>query len=230
MPSRFNSRSRARQVWQLPWASTPMPVSNRQWRTHSAKWREINPNDPKGQEARLGIEKGLVGLLKGKTPIEFALALVAASQKRQLDRPTVTFLDSIVDQSRVVFDDKDPHSQVVELRLLHQLADQSKDSPPNDWWDMADKAWNTVFIAEQASFQPSTLSWVRPRLVEADASLHDAQVLLLTPQRGYASWKRQIADAWENTSSLYQSVREQQDRRFRAPRTRSRRHSLSFHS
>ncbi len=66
-----------------------------------AKWREINPNDPKGQEARSGIEKGLVGLLKGKTSIEFALALVAASQKRQLDRPTVTFLDSIVDQSRV---------------------------------------------------------------------------------------------------------------------------------
>ena len=75
---------------------------------------------------------------------------------------------------------------------------------------MADKAWNTVFIAEQASFQPSTLSWVRPRLVEADASLHEAQVLLLTPQRGYALWKRQIDDAWENTSTLYQSLREKQ--------------------
>ncbi len=56
----------------------------------------------------------------------------------------------------------------------------------------------------------SSLSWVRPRLVEADASLHEAQVLLLTPQRGYALWKRQIDDAWENTSTLYQSLREKQ--------------------
>jgi hypothetical protein len=176
-----------------------------------AKWREINPNDPKGVEARTGIEKGLVALLKGKTSIEFALALVAASYKAPLDRPTLTFLDSIVDRSRTIFDDKDQPSQVVELRFLRQLAERSKTSPPNDWWDLADQAWNTVFLAEQASFQPYSLAWVRARLDEADASLHYAQVLLLTQPRGYASWKNQIAAAWEKTAALYQSVRDQQD-------------------
>jgi len=177
------------------------------------KWRDINPKVPDGPKARTEIEKGLVNQLKGKKSIDFALALVRATENSQLDSQTVTFLDSIVDQSRTIFDDKDTPDQMVELRFLHQLAQRSEPAPPNDkdWWDVADTAWKTLFIAEQASFQPQALAWVRASLVDADARLHDAQVLLLTQPRGYASWKGQIAEAWKNTSTLYDSVLHQQE-------------------
>lgn len=184
-----------------------------------AKWREINPADPKGLEQRTAIEKGLVALLKGKSSVEFGLALVAATRKAPLDAPTVTFLDSVVDQGRTSFDDKDQPSQVVELRFLRQLAQWAKGSPPNNWWDTADKAWKTVFIAEQASFQPQSLAWVRGRLDDADASLHDAEVLLLTQPQGYAAWKEQIDAAWEKALTGYQTVRDQQDKIQRAQNT-----------
>jgi hypothetical protein len=141
--------------------------------------------------------KGFLETLKGKTSLDLATAIVEAAEGEKLDRDTLTFLDSIVVQSKVELD-------VVELRLLRQLALRA--ARAGEWDDeSARTVWNTVYLAEQANYRPLTGPWVRALLDQADAQLHEAAVLVLPKTHGFTS-PGQIDDAWQRTSTLYQFV------------------------
>ena len=141
--------------------------------------------------------------LKDKAGLDVAQALVDAAEDEilDLDAKTLAFLDGIVEQSRTPRD-------VVELQFLHQLARRAQ--PPNQWNpDTARMAWRTVLAAEQANSRPDAFAWVRPQLDEADASLHEARVLLLPKAANYASWD-QIKKAWSDAEEKYRLVSERQ--------------------
>ncbi len=138
---------------------------------------------------------------KDKTGLDLAGALVNAAENEIFDVKTLAFLDRIVEQSRTPRD-------ILELRFLQQLA--SRAMKPGEWKpDTARKAWMTVVSAEQANSRPEAIAWVRPRLDEADASLHEARVLLLPETANYASWK-QIEKIWSEAQDTYQIVGQQQ--------------------
>src|SRR5262249_32921739 len=98
----------------------------------------------------------------------------------------------------------------IELRFLHRLALRAAKSAPGDWRsETARDAWNTVLVAEQANNQPQALAWVRSPLEQGDASLHEAQILLLPDAAGFASWD-QIHAAWSDAKEKYQVVADRQ--------------------
>ena len=69
---------------------------------------------------------------------------------------------------------------VVELRLLRQLARRAGITRLDDWDDETAKiAWVTVVLAEEANNRPYALPWIRESLDDADALRHEAEVLLL---------------------------------------------------
>jgi hypothetical protein len=138
---------------------------------------------------------------KDKTALDLAGALVDATEGEIFDPTTLAFLDGIVEQSRTPRD-------ILELRFLQQLASRAK--KPGEWKpDTARKAWSTLLAAEQAHSRPEAFAWVRPLLDKADASLHEARVLLLPEAAGYASWS-QIAAAWDEAWAKYELVAQQQ--------------------
>ena len=138
---------------------------------------------------------------KDKTALDLAGALVDAAEGEIFDAKTLAFLDGIVEQSGAPRD-------VVELQFLHQLARRARE--PGPWQpDTARKAWRTVLDAEQANSQPEAFAWVRPQLDEADASLHQARVLLIPQAANYATWK-QIAAAWDDARTKYALVAQRQ--------------------
>ena len=109
-----------------------------------------------------------------------------------------------------VLDPSKPPREVLELMYLHQLARRAA-AMPGDWKpDTAGLAWRTMLLAEQAHSRPEAMAWVRRALDDADASLHEAQVLLLPAEAaGYAPWAR-IEDDWNKASTKYRDVDAQQ--------------------
>ena len=125
-----------------------------------------------------------------------------------LDQKTLAFLDGIVKQSAAILDPSRSPRGILELRFLQQLAGRAE--MPGEWKpDTARMAWRTVLYAEQANSRPESMAWVRRQLDEADASLHEARVLLLPQAAGYASWS-QIASAWDDARVKYELAGEQQ--------------------
>ncbi len=146
------------------------------------------------------VKEGLAKF-KVRSGLDLAMALVDAAEGEIFDARTLAFLDGIVDQTGKPRD-------VVELIFLHQLAGRAMQ--PGPWQpDTVRKAWRTVLDAEQANSRPEAITWVRPQLAEADASLHQARVLLLPQTANYASWK-QIAAAWDDARTKYEIVAQRQ--------------------
>ena len=164
--------------------------------------REVPPADlDKAVKERLAKFRDKAGL-------DLAEALVDALEGEILDQKTLAFLDGIVKQSEAVIDPSRSPRDILELRFLQQLAGRAE--MPGEWKpDTARMAWRTVLYAEQANSRPESLAWVRRQLDEADASLHEARVLLLPKAAGYASWG-QIATAWDDAWAKYQLVGQQQ--------------------
>jgi serine/threonine protein kinase len=140
--------------------------------------------------------QGFVATLKGKTRLDLATAIAEAAGDERFNPGTVQFLDTLVIDSLAGLD-------VVELRLLRQLARRAGTTRPDDWDDETAKtAWDTVLLAEEANNRPYALPWVRDLLDEADALRHEAEVLLLPEAAGFAS-RDQIARAWQRVQEAY---------------------------
>ena len=141
--------------------------------------------------------QGFLGTMKkGKTSLDLARTIADASVDVRFDPETVKFLDSLVVGSA-------PKLDVVELRILRQLALRAASARGGDWDDEAAKMiWDTVLLAEEANNRPFTLPWVRGLLDEADALRHEAQILLLPQAYAYAS-PAQISQAWQRVADAY---------------------------
>lgn len=149
--------------------------------------------------------KTILQSLKEKTSLDLALVIVDSAQDARLDADTLQLLDSIVADSLL------PRN-VIELRLLHQLADRARQSRPNEWDDeLARKIWDAVVLAEKANNQPRAFAWLRGQLDEADALRHEAEVMLLPQALGYSS-PRQLADAWEQVAQTYAFINDMQNK------------------
>jgi hypothetical protein len=97
--------------------------------------------------------KAFAGTLKEKTGPDLARAVVEAVSEAHLDAGMVKLLDAIVPES--TFD-------VVELRLVHQLATRAKRAHTGEGDDeTAQLIWDTVLLAEEASNRALTMRWVR---------------------------------------------------------------------
>ncbi len=151
------------------------------------------------------LVKKFVAALEGKTGLDLGKAIVEAAGGERFDRDTVQFLDSIVEQSMVELD-------VIELRLLRQLAERAKAPQPGDWDDAtARMIWDTVILAEDASNHPLTLPYVRSLLDQADALRREAEVLVLPAAIGFAS-PAQITDSWQRLQASYRFIDDCQQR------------------
>ncbi len=156
------------------------------------------------------VLKERLAKFKDKSGLDFAEALVAAleSENEILDPKTLAFLDGIVKQAEAIINPAHPPGEILEIRFLRQLARRAE--IVGEWKsDTARMAWRTVLYAEQANNRPESMAWVRRQLDEADASLHEARVLLLPEAAGYATWG-QIATAWDDAWAKYQVAGEQQ--------------------
>ena len=141
--------------------------------------------------------QGFLGTMKkGKTSLDLAHTIADASGDLRFDPETVKFLDSLVVGSA-------PKLDVIELRILRQLALRAASARGGDWDDeVAKMIWDTVLLAEEANNRPFTLPWVRGLLDEADALRHEAQILLLPQAYAYAS-PAQISQAWQRVADAY---------------------------
>ncbi|MFO0890562.1 MAG: carboxypeptidase-like regulatory domain-containing protein [Isosphaeraceae bacterium] len=155
---------------------------------------QLNPDQRKAKRAEMigGLIKGL----KDKTSLDLALAIDEAARSSRLGIDTVQLLDSIVAGSLL------PRN-IVELRLLQQLAERSRRVPPKDWDDeLARKIWDTVVLAEKANNRPRAFPWVRGLLEEADVLRHEAEVRLLPGAIGFSSPGR-LARSWDQVAAAY---------------------------
>ncbi len=159
-----------------------------------------------------------VALLKGKTSLDLAFAIIGASADERFSPEVVTVLDSVVDDAMKA----DPTLQrdLIELRFLHQLAGRatvSKSSPGGgDWSESTVKtAWDMVTAAEEASSRFDSLPWVRRPLDRADRLRHEVTVLLLPAAAGMANWT-QIGKACDETRGAYEFITSFQNRMHQA--------------
>ena len=149
--------------------------------------------DPKPVEAaqKKAIDEILAALKTKPNPaLDLAGTIVEATLDQRLDAGTITFLDSIVSESKVGRD-------VIELRLLRDLAQRAA-TPGSQGWseDIVKLAWDTIGLAEKAGSRPRTFPWVRKILEQAQNGRHVAQVLLLSQARDFVSWEkvREVCD------------------------------------
>src|SRR5208282_3652172 len=144
--------------------------------------------------------------LKDKTSLDLAMAIVAAARGARLDAETVQLLDSIVVGSIL------PRN-VIELRLLQQLAERARKVVRREDWDdeLVKRIWDTVVVAEKTNNRPWAFPWLRGLLDEADAMRHDAEVLLLPRAMGYAS-AGQIARSWDRVARAYAFIDDSQSK------------------
>src|SRR5271157_494833 len=144
--------------------------------------------------------------LQDKTSLDLAMAIVGAARGARLDAETVQLLDSIVVGSIL------PRN-VIELRLLQQLAERARKVVRREDWDdeLVKRIWDTVVVAEKTNNRPWVFPWLRGLLDEADAMRHDAEVLLLPRAMGYAS-AGQIARSWDRVARAYAFIDDSQTR------------------
>jgi Carboxypeptidase regulatory-like domain len=155
------------------------------------------PPEKVEQQLADSVKAFLAALKNGKTPLDLGAAIFEAADDEPFDAKTVTFLDSLVSQSKMPF-------EVVELRLLRQLADRATQAA--DWdAETMKMIWETAALAEEVNNRPLTLLWARAPLDDADRARHNASVLLLPKAAGFVSQK-QIADSWSETKALYESL------------------------
>jgi len=137
--------------------------------------RERHPDPVATEDVRKAqrIEKigALLKSLKDKSSLDLAMAIAEAARGSRLDAATVQLLDSIVVDSRL-------HRNVIELRLLQQLAERARKVRREDWDDeLVKQIWDTVIVAETTNNRPWAFPWLRRLLDEADALRHEAEVL-----------------------------------------------------
>jgi hypothetical protein len=139
--------------------------------------------------------------LKGKKAIDLAKAIDEATRDERFDDKMVQLLDAIVADSALEFN-------VLELRVLRQLAQRAKAGRAGDWdQETAKMIWNTVLLAEEVNHRPLTWPSVRPLLDEADSQRREAEVLLLQEAIGFAS-PAQFAASWQRVQKLYTDIDE----------------------
>ena len=127
--------------------------------------RKPDPSTPPDKiEEQLGVAtKAFLGTLKDKTGLDLAKAIVEATAGERLDPKMVSLLDAVVRDSKLPLD-------VVELRMLRQLAARAKVVGDRDWDDETARIiWDTVVLAEEANNRHLTFSWVNSLLDDADA-------------------------------------------------------------
>lgn len=154
--------------------------------------------NPEAQAAQKKAAGEILAALKDKTNpgLELAGIIVEAVAEQRLDAPTIIFLDGLVAESKARLD-------VLELRLLRDLARRAAEAGPRGWSEDAVRlAWTTTELAEQAIHRPASLAWVRGLLDRAEAKRHAARVLLLSQVNGYASWD-QIQQAWKEAETEF---------------------------
>lgn len=169
--------------------------------------RERHPDPVATADQRKAQRTEMVGAflksLKDKTSLDLAMAIVEAARVARLDAETVQLLDSIVVGSIL------PRN-VIELRLLLQLAERARNVRREDWDDeLVKKIWDTVVVAEKTNNRPWAFPWLRGLLDEADAMRHDAEVLLLPRAMGYAS-AGQIARSLDRVARAYAFIDDSQ--------------------
>ena len=99
---------------------------------------------------------------------------------------------------------------VIELRLLQQLAERTRKVRREDWDDeLVRQIWDTVIVAETTNNRPWAFPWLRGLLDEADALRHEAEVLLLPRALGYTSAVR-IARSWDRVARAYAFIDDSQ--------------------
>ena len=162
--------------------------------------RERHPDPLATAEQRKDVRDKSVSAfgksLKEKGSLDLALAIVEAAKDGRFDKNTIQLLDDIVVASTFTRD-------VIELRLLEQLAERARKVRNEDWNDdLARKIWDTVILAETVNNRPSTFPWVRSLLDQADALRHEAEIRADPRALGFAS-ENQIARAWEQAARAY---------------------------
>jgi len=154
-------------------------------------------------------EKAVLEKLKGKKELDLAWAIVEAAREERFDTETVRFLDSLVDKS-----DLRPHGlppQVVELRILKQLARRAAMARPGEWDDVtAQRVWDSVILAEEVNNRPIAFAWVHSLLDAADAQRHVAETLLLPEAFGFSS-RVQIDQFWQGVKKDFEIIERAQD-------------------
>ncbi|MGA9922416.1 MAG: carboxypeptidase-like regulatory domain-containing protein [Isosphaeraceae bacterium] len=164
--------------------------------------------DPKPVEAaqKKAIDEILAALKTKPNPaLDLAGTIVEATLDQRLDAGTITFLDSIVSESKVGRD-------VIELRLLRDLAQRAA-TPGSQGWseEIVKLAWDTIGLAEKAGSRPRAFPWVRKILEQAQNGRHVAQVLLLSQARDFVSWEK-VREVCDQVSKDFDFVTACQDR------------------
>ena len=155
------------------------------------------PPTPEQKKELETAVKAFRGTVKEKTGVDLAKAIVEAVSGERLDSEMVMLLDSIVQETTL---------DVVELRILHQLAARAGAARAGEWDDeTARTIWDTVGLAEEANNRPFALPWVRSLLDSADALRREAEVLILPEAFGFASGA-QITKAWQGVRDAYAFV------------------------
>jgi hypothetical protein len=167
--------------------------------------RERHPDPQAGDDQRKAQRAEMVGALskglKDKKSLDLALAIAEAAKVARFDADTVKLLDSIVVSSAPARD-----GDVIELRLLHQLAERAGKVRREDWDDeLAKRIWDTEVLAERVNNRPREYRWVRGMLQDADALRHEAEIRLLPQAFGYTSPPR-LARCWEEVAEAYASI------------------------
>ena len=144
-------------------------------------------SDPKAAEAaqKKGADEVITALKSKPNPsVELAGTIAEATREQRLDPGTILFLDTLVNESKLGLD-------VVELRILRDLADRARVPGPQGWSeDAVGLAWKMIALAEEAASRPRSFPWVRKMLDQAQNARHEAQVLLLSQAREFVSWER----------------------------------------
>jgi hypothetical protein len=171
--------------------------------------RERRPDPLANADQRKAQRTEMVGALlkslKDKTSLDLTMSIVEAATDARLDIETVQLLDSIISVSAL------PRN-IIELRLLQQLADRARKGRREDWDDdLTKKIWDTVLVAERANNRPGAFLWLRGLLDEADGLRHEAEVLLLPQAFGYTS-ARQLARSWEAVAQAFSFIDDSQAR------------------
>jgi hypothetical protein len=164
--------------------------------------RERHPDAQTGEDRKKQRDEGVGAFLKNlKDKTSLALAIVKAAKDARFDVDTVQLLDSIVSRSMLRRE-----GDLIELRLLHQLAQLAGKVRPEDWNDeLAKSIWETVVLAEQANNRPRTFRWVRGMLEKADALRHEAEIRLLPQAEGFTTPK-ELERCWEEVADRYKSI------------------------
>ncbi|MBV8487030.1 MAG: hypothetical protein JO161_02010, partial [Planctomycetaceae bacterium] len=162
--------------------------------------RQRHPDPPLTEDERKAEHTKMVGGLKEKLKdrgsLDLALAIVEATRDGRLDAQAVKTLNGIVATVSMPRD-------LIELRLLEQLAQRAAKGRPDLWDDeLTRKIWDTVVLAEQVNNRPWAFSWVHGLLDKADALRHDAEIQLHPRAIEFVSGP-QLAQSWDEAARAY---------------------------